>query len=128
MSTWGIGDNHDSEEVRTLKEQLRTKGGSYMFYWIVNLTYICQGAQHATLHGEFCKREAELKEVKTSLDEALLKVRDLHFPTSTPCDGTSPPLSSVKTRIAIRNLKPSFRSATKNCQTSNTLELMQKSP
>ena len=26
MSTWGVGDDHDSEEVRTLKEQIRLKG------------------------------------------------------------------------------------------------------
>ena len=26
MSTWGIGDHHDSDEVHALKEQLRTKG------------------------------------------------------------------------------------------------------
>lgn len=26
MSTWGIGDDHDSDEVYTLKDQLRAKG------------------------------------------------------------------------------------------------------
>ena len=28
MSTWGVGDDHDSDEVRTLKEQIRVKGNS----------------------------------------------------------------------------------------------------
>ena len=32
MSTWGVGDNHDSDEVRNLKEQLRTKGMSKILY------------------------------------------------------------------------------------------------
>ncbi|OSD03331.1 hypothetical protein PYCCODRAFT_263209 [Trametes coccinea BRFM310] len=58
MSTWGIGDNHDSDEIRILKEQLRTKD-----------------AAHATLHGEYLKREKELNDVKASFDEMLGKLR-----------------------------------------------------
>ena len=30
MSTWGVGDDHDSDEVRTLKEQIRVKGNSVL--------------------------------------------------------------------------------------------------
>ncbi|PIL31385.1 transporter [Ganoderma sinense ZZ0214-1] len=59
MSTWGVGDDHDSEEVRLLKEQIRAKD-----------------AQNATLHGEVLKREAELKEVKDSMTEVLIKLRN----------------------------------------------------
>ncbi|KAI0673754.1 hypothetical protein C8Q78DRAFT_1018750 [Trametes maxima] len=58
MSTWGIGDNHDSAEVFALKEQLRTKD-----------------AAHATLHGEYLKRETELNDVKASLNDLLDKLR-----------------------------------------------------
>ncbi|KAI9057754.1 hypothetical protein FKP32DRAFT_1323349 [Trametes sanguinea] len=58
MSTWGIGDNHDADEIRLLKEQLRAKD-----------------AAHATLQGEYLKRETELNDVKASLDEMLDKLR-----------------------------------------------------
>ncbi|KAI8990618.1 hypothetical protein BD414DRAFT_577349 [Trametes punicea] len=58
MSAWGIGDHHDSDEVRSLKEQLRAKD-----------------AANATLHGEYLKRAAELNEVKASLNECLEKLR-----------------------------------------------------
>ncbi|KAI0652477.1 hypothetical protein C8Q79DRAFT_899739 [Trametes meyenii] len=58
MSTWGIGDNHDSAEVFALKEQLRTKD-----------------AAHATLQGEYLKREGELSDVKASLNDLLDKLR-----------------------------------------------------
>ncbi|KAI0360948.1 hypothetical protein OH77DRAFT_379767 [Trametes cingulata] len=58
MSTWGIGDNHDSDEVRALKEQLRTKD-----------------AAHATLHSEYLKREAELHDTKATLNDLLDKLR-----------------------------------------------------
>ncbi|RPD57111.1 hypothetical protein L227DRAFT_594892 [Lentinus tigrinus ALCF2SS1-6] len=58
MPTWGVGDNHDSDEVRTLKDQIRTKD-----------------AQQGTLQSELMKREGELKEVKASLNEALAKLR-----------------------------------------------------
>ncbi|CDO73022.1 hypothetical protein BN946_scf185007.g76 [Trametes cinnabarina] len=58
MSTWGIGDNHDSDEIRTLKDQLRTKDAAY-----------------ATLHGEYLKKELELNEIKASRDDTLDKLR-----------------------------------------------------
>ncbi|KAI1793127.1 hypothetical protein LXA43DRAFT_1180530 [Ganoderma leucocontextum] len=58
MSTWGVGDDHDSDEVCTLKEQIRVKD-----------------AATATLHGQVLKREAELKEVKDSMNEVLIKLR-----------------------------------------------------
>lgn len=58
MSTWGVGDDHDSVEVRTLKDQIRVKD-----------------AANATLHGEVLKREADLKEVKDSMNEVLIKLR-----------------------------------------------------
>ncbi|KAL1951328.1 hypothetical protein VTO73DRAFT_477 [Trametes versicolor] len=58
MSTWGIGDNHDSDEVYSLKDQLRAKD-----------------AAHATLHSEYLKREAELNDVKVSLNDMLDKLR-----------------------------------------------------
>ncbi|KAI0660695.1 hypothetical protein C8Q70DRAFT_1152984 [Cubamyces menziesii] len=58
MSTWGIGDHHDSDEVHALKEQLRTKD-----------------AAHATLHGQLLKKEAELDGVKASLNDVLDKLR-----------------------------------------------------
>ncbi|EJF67242.1 hypothetical protein DICSQDRAFT_76797 [Dichomitus squalens LYAD-421 SS1] len=58
MSTWGVGDNHDSEEVRLLKDQLRIKD-----------------AANATLQSQILKREAELKEVKVSMNEVLVKLR-----------------------------------------------------
>ncbi|KAI0778792.1 hypothetical protein BD413DRAFT_117998 [Trametes elegans] len=58
MSTWGIGDNHDSDEVHALKEQLRIKD-----------------AAHTTLYGEYTKREAEINELKTSLNDMLDKLR-----------------------------------------------------
>ncbi|KAI0364058.1 hypothetical protein BV20DRAFT_1030293 [Pilatotrama ljubarskyi] len=58
MSTWGIGDNHDSDEVRALKEQLRAKD-----------------AAHATLRSEYMKREAELQDSKASLNDLLDELR-----------------------------------------------------
>ncbi|KAI0828888.1 hypothetical protein BC628DRAFT_1315713 [Trametes gibbosa] len=58
MSTWGIGDNHDSDEVTALKEQLRTKD-----------------AAHATLKGEFVKKEADLSDLKASLSDIYDKLR-----------------------------------------------------
>ncbi|KAI0720081.1 hypothetical protein C8T65DRAFT_568380 [Cerioporus squamosus] len=58
MPTWGVGDNHDSDEVRTLKDQIRTKD-----------------ALQANIRSELLKREEELKEFKVSLNEALTKLR-----------------------------------------------------
>ncbi|KZT72868.1 hypothetical protein DAEQUDRAFT_550302 [Daedalea quercina L-15889] len=58
MSTWGIGDQHDSDEVQALKEQLRNKD-----------------AQFATLHGQLLKREDELKDLKDSFDDVVTKLR-----------------------------------------------------
>ncbi|KAI0334131.1 hypothetical protein GY45DRAFT_1319021, partial [Cubamyces sp. BRFM 1775] len=58
MSTWGIGDHHDSNEVLALKEQLRAKD-----------------AAHATLQGQYLKKEAELDDVKASLNDVLDKLR-----------------------------------------------------
>ncbi|KAL7285505.1 hypothetical protein ACG7TL_000606 [Trametes sanguinea] len=69
MSTWGIGDNHDSDEIRILKEQLRTKGLQQIP--LISLA----DAAHATLHGEYLKREKELNDVKASFDEMLGKLR-----------------------------------------------------
>ena len=76
MSTWGVGDDHDSEEVRTLKEQIRLKGNFPVSNSVPgSLTQTSSDAANATLHGEVMKREAELKEVKDSMTEVLIKVR-----------------------------------------------------
>ncbi|KAH9947112.1 hypothetical protein B0H21DRAFT_363927 [Amylocystis lapponica] len=59
MSTWGIGDNHDSDQVSILKDQLRSKD-----------------AQYATLHSQLCKKDDELNEVKASFNDMLYKLRN----------------------------------------------------
>ncbi|KAH9837236.1 uncharacterized protein C8Q71DRAFT_822313 [Rhodofomes roseus] len=58
MSTWGIGDDHDSDEVQALKEQLRNKD-----------------AQYATLHSQLLKGEDERHDLRDSFDDVVTKLR-----------------------------------------------------
>ncbi|OCH89537.1 hypothetical protein OBBRIDRAFT_778313 [Obba rivulosa] len=58
MATWGIGDDHDSLEVQLLKDQLRT-----------------QEARYATLNSQYFKKDEEIFEFKSSLNDALTKLR-----------------------------------------------------
>lgn len=74
MSTWGIGDQHDSDEVQTLKEQLRNKGVYVAFWADYASTCIYSDAQFATLSSQLLKREDELKGLKDTLDDAVSKV------------------------------------------------------
>ncbi|KAI0931538.1 hypothetical protein AcW1_001086 [Taiwanofungus camphoratus] len=58
MSTWGIGDKHDSDEVQALKEQLRTKD-----------------AQYITLNSQLHKQEEEFKDFKLAFNDLHDKLR-----------------------------------------------------
>ncbi|KZT08687.1 uncharacterized protein LAESUDRAFT_648603 [Laetiporus sulphureus 93-53] len=58
MATWGIGDNHDSDEVKSLKDQLRHKD-----------------AQIATLGGQLLKREEDFKGLSVTCNENTDKLR-----------------------------------------------------
>lgn len=79
----------------------------------VTLIDISEDAQHATLQGEFMKREAELEEVKAQLNDAIIKVRLAFIPSPASRDGIFAPSSFVKMRTATLNLKPPSESATK---------------
>ncbi|CCM03743.1 uncharacterized protein FIBRA_05889 [Fibroporia radiculosa] len=58
MSTWGIGDSHDTDEVQTLKETLRSKD-----------------AQLATLGGQLMKRDDDNKGFQSALNDVVEKLR-----------------------------------------------------
>ncbi|OBZ79957.1 hypothetical protein A0H81_01552 [Grifola frondosa] len=78
MSTWGIGDNHDSDEVHALKQQLLAKGDLQLHRrGLLLIANICipSDAQHATLQSQLLKREADVNDVKDSMNEILVKLR-----------------------------------------------------
>ena len=109
MSTWGVGDHHDSEEVRTLKEQLRARGLSLLALHTC-VSEQLQDASNATLHSEYLKREAELKEVRDQWNAALAKVRPFCIlPHRTLLAHTCAPLKLAKDADRMVQLEAELR-------------------
>jgi hypothetical protein len=78
MSIWNIGKDDVSEHTQALKDTASSKGDNY---WFVQESTAhscfctCLEIENSGLRNQLLKRDSELNEIKSTLNETLHKVR-----------------------------------------------------